>query len=772
MRNFSNKIIFMLLLSSIVLPFLPVTAKVAPAKIPRFKIGVSGEIVGNWDGPVATAGYHADFGINALEPLMQATEDWSGDPYELLPVLATSWTLEEWPPEMNVHPTDPFINQGGLRAINITLRDNVIFHDGSAFNATVVKWNIDRMMVITGNITGTITAFNPEVTKARTGFYLNAEDWVDYETPTWNVSQFIGKRARYAEFGTSKEEAMRSHYCRIRNVTVIDEQEFGGAIRIDFNDWGGAGAQLMYAYDTMMISMKAYKNYFDIPIYGLGQFAVDFPQPEIPKDRVYPDFNYPSGPGVFPGHMIGTGPYIFIEQAQTLLQGGSMIRNPNWWNSTAAQAEGWHKVQNIGISYFESDAGGISARTDLMKTGQIHLAYDSLWDGNLIYEEIEAAPDVNYFELGYEATRTCITLNQINETYWRDWADNPSLTPPEIKARTNLYDIDPDGTIHVDGIDRALRKALSYAYNYTLYIEGVLDNRAIRHGGFLGVDNEFYNPNIGIAYQNLTIARQTLIDDPYWGPKVAARELYITNSTEDWIWVANNDPIFEMKVMYEEDTEPQASVFATSIKDIGLRVAYAGGNLNPNPPWFLTDIYEVMIMSLSTFPAFTYHAIPTNWPDANIGSLPVIEYYYKSPGLPYVNGSGLAWPGEGFVGGQFFNIGFHYNATIDRLIEKAWFSDRTTTQEIMNKITKHVQTYQYPEIFISHNVWGFAIEKEWQHNPIRGAIFSNIKYLPAGDGDGGVQIPGFQTVAILAITIVTITGIGYSLNRKRRRAEK
>jgi len=764
MRKFSTTIIYIIFLSSIVLPFFPVIVKAAPVQIPILRIGVQGGAVGSWDGVIATSGYHNSFGVNALEGFVQMTPDWLGDPDDLLPVLATDWTIYNWPEEMNNHPDGSFMARGGIRAIELTLRPGVTFHDGSAWNATVAKWNIDRNMVMTGNITGSITAYDIGVTKARTSYWLYAEDWVDYETVTWNVSQYLGKPGEYEEFGTSTDADMIGRYCRIKNVTITNDLPSGGTIIINYNDWGGAGSQLLYGLDFLMISMDAYKDNFDTPIYGLGDVA-EFPQPVISGD---PE-DYPSTG--FPGHMIGTGPYVFIGQDELIFQGGTMKRNQNWWNTTTAQAEGWHKVPELGLKYFRSD--DLTGRTIGMVTGSIDLAFDALWGGSLTYEEMINAPNVKYMDLGYEATRTFITLNCINETYWKTWADlGPGNYPSEIQARANdYYDIDSDGTIHVDGINRALRKALSYTFDYDYFITENLKGRGVRAGGFLGVENEYYNPNIPIAYRNLTIARQALIADPYWEPIVTARQLDINNATADWIWVANNDPIFEFKLLWEDATIPQADLFATNIKDIGIKLATPDGKRDDNPPFYLDpDLYNIMIMRIDEFPAFTYHGVPTNWPDTNIANLPVLEYYYKSPGLPYKNGSGLAWPGINYLGGQFFNIGFHYNATVDDWIKQLWFADRTTSQEILNNLTIHSQTYQYPEIYISHNSYGIALDKDWAFSNVRDVNYAFVKYLPASGGNGGVQIPGFQTASILAIAIATITGIGYSLNRKRKRA--
>ncbi|HEC39732.1 MAG TPA: hypothetical protein ENI29_15945, partial [bacterium] len=38
-----------------------------------------------------------------------------------------------------------FNNTGGYKSTTFTLRENVTFSDGSAWNATVFKWNIDRV---------------------------------------------------------------------------------------------------------------------------------------------------------------------------------------------------------------------------------------------------------------------------------------------------------------------------------------------------------------------------------------------------------------------------------------------------------------------------------------------------------------------------------------------------------------------------------------------------------------------------------------------------
>jgi hypothetical protein len=73
-----------------------------------------------------------------------------------------------------------------------------------------------------------------------------------------------------------------------------------------------------------------------------------------------------------------------------------------------------------------------------------------------------ADPNINYVLTGTEPTRTYISLNCINETYWKDWADMPldaiNLTAWDGSGIAGplgawlpylIPDIEMDGTIHV-----------------------------------------------------------------------------------------------------------------------------------------------------------------------------------------------------------------------------------------------------------------------------------------------------------------------------------
>jgi len=698
-----------------------------------------------------------------MESLWVEPEDWSGDHEDMVPVLAESWTITKWPSEMNVNP-DPFMNRDGIRAIEFTLRDDATFHDGSAFNATVAKWNIDRMMVLSGNITGTLREGmlgQSDWYKTRTSYWLPAKKWAPFETETWNVSQFYegasAYSATYEDFGTSDEWWSWGHYPRIKNVTITEDLASGGKIKVYYNDWSG----ILTYVDTMMISMDAYQDYFDIPIIGSGD-APGFPQPDVSG-------GYPTTG--FRGHMIGTGPYRFIEHDEIVLQGGIMERYDDWWNASAMEARGMFQAPALDLVTFGYDTAGIAGRNLAMTTGTIDIAYDSVGAGGLNWIDMIADPNINYILTGIEPTRTFISLNCINETYWKDWADlGPSvINLTEIGGPWGAYlpyslpDIDSEGRVHTDGIDRAMRKAVSYAFDYDTYINVILGGRAARSGGFLPTGNVHYNPAIPLPYQNLTIARQALLDDPVWNATCFDRGLTVANLTDDdaWLDVAVDDPIFVFNLAWDQANLDISNILATSINALGMR---CGGPFGaPADEWeVVPDLYTAMFDYYFNY--FTYHGIPTNWPGMEIRATPSLEYYYRSPGVVYENYSGSLFPFE-----QYYNINFVYNATVDTWIDRSWFSNFTYTQELMDKLTTHFQTRQFSDIMVAESMTGYAINKDWEF-PAGALGFSFLKYLPEEEDDGGTQIPGFETAIILAIAIISMVGIGYSLKRKRKLA--
>ncbi|MFX0028366.1 MAG: PKD domain-containing protein [Candidatus Hermodarchaeota archaeon] len=691
MRNSSKALVLIFLLISILNPILHLRGvrveadeeqsldpfSIEPA-LPIFVVGACGpRDIAHWDPctyVASTGDYYLD---NTLECLFTFPYNTTGELDDLQPVLATSWIYEYRPDEMNVAG---FMNYDGIKSVEITLRQGVKFHDGSDWNATVCKWNIDRLMTIIGNISGVTDVLDANLHSRRDTFWLEQGDWAAYETPGWNVTQFAGKPGEYPGFGTSTEATMVGRWPRFYNVTIIEDLQSGGKIKIHFGDWGTGMA---YLRGIVMISMYSYADYFDTAILGYGD------NPSFPQDN----------PAVFPGHLIGTGPYVFEAHIADI---GTLHRFNDWWNATAQQADGWHMIGNVALATFAHTEAGFNARSTAMITGDVHFAYDRAWEP-LNYDDMIAAPNVNYIPLGVEGYGENIILNCINETFMWTYANVLHLNMSGIYGAVPYWPgpqfmasgvLNPDWTLNAHGINRAFRKAISYAFDYDTYIHVAFNDRVVRSGGLLGKANPYYNSSIPIAYRNLTIARQALLDDPFWGPICAARGLSNANDTADWNFVADTNPIYEMEYNYDQAHLEAYSVMQTSLRDIGCVI-----DASEDVP----DTYTKMT-TFFTFPWTITDGFAMKFYYPRYDVLSYIQPFYKSPA------AGSIWPYD-----QFYNMGFNYNDTCDDLIERIWFQNSTGVQDSYNKLADWAQNFQYPYIYLGNDLVGYAINNDYEY---------------------------------------------------------
>jgi ABC-type transport system substrate-binding protein len=485
----------------------------------------------NWD-PAITSQYSFYRG-EALQILTSGNSNYSGGTTGKLkheewePVLCTNWSIEYWPEEMN---SQGFKNRGGIKAINYTLRNGVKFHDGSNWNATVMKWNIDRMYMITGNLTG-----NGDLSMSDT-YWKKAERWEPYFTPNWNLSSFIEGPTSYNGINYSKIE-LEGLYPLVKQVTIIEDQPSGGRIRIEWNDWNSLGNDGII---FPMISMHTYKDFYDKGIYGVDN-----------DDILYPD------------HMIGTGPYKYIDH-DGVAGRGYMEKFTDYWNRTALEAQGWYNINYIDFFFFNN--------TQTLNNALISHTVDFVHDGYIgssnpsFYYDVMANPRINFIEWGHDQYVTAITLNCINETWWSDWPW-PAQSDVESWYPTNYSSGNrPSGT------PRALRKAMSFAFDYDTYINVTLNERAVRAGGVVGVGNLYHNESIPIASYNLTIARNTLLNDneSNFYQQCADRGLTESSSDAEWQLVADTVPIWTLDFYWDDQFQGLKDVLETSLNNIGV----------------------------------------------------------------------------------------------------------------------------------------------------------------------------------------------------------
>jgi len=744
MKKFSKTLVIALLLGSFVLPFLTsVVADTDDEEIRRFRIGLTGTPAVNWDRAITSAYGNIDLWYKpaCLEYMYYGNRNYDlglslGVPKQdtWIGALATSWELDYWPEEMN---SQGFINKGGTANITFTLREGVTFHDGSAWNATVAKWNIDRVMIITGNLTGRGDLRNRDI------YWYPVSNYAKYYTAGWNLSGILDT---YYGFGVydgyynpipanSDYSTLYTPYNKypiVKRVVITDDQASGGAIRIEFNDWNMYGMTSVGLIRYM--SMETYADFWDTGIYGFDN-----------DDPLYPD------------HMIGTGPYMYVDHDETAEPGGgSLQKNPNYWNRTALEADGWYDADFIDIITWPAGTLGTESRNTALMTNAIDYALDNFFTP-VDYDDVMANNKIRYMEDKPADYVTSITLNCIDDTWW-------AWDPPYniIDWNTTYLSAYPSGN-KPEGVPRALRKAMSYAFDYDKYIDVGLNGRAVR-GSALGVTSVMYDETVPIATHDLDIARAALLDDPVFGPLCTAQGLDADSSDSDWQDVANGvggaTPIWSLEFYWDDNFETLKNVFQTSLEDIGVTLADETGATGYK---LSTTIWtECQTYWLTGFPVFSADAWPLDWQFPEKISEGWIDSFYADPDdgrwrAPYYDFTGsIYWPD--------FNLAFTYATETDQWVHEMYLSNDVERAVVMNKIANWSQNYQYPAIFVSQGKEGYCIWKDWVMSDYWGLTsYTLLKYT----GFPAQPIPGFSTGIMVTISAVSVVAVVYVMMRKK-----
>jgi peptide/nickel transport system substrate-binding protein len=274
--------------------------------------------------------------------------------------------------------------------LRLKLREGILFHDYTAFNANAAKWNLDRINYLT-NASGTLPG---SMTPAKTSYL-------------WKFPNGTGIMKQI-------------DYVNEYNITIYLNSPYSPFLNL----LGGPGSQMISP------SSHSQTDYIDLTtgdLVGTGPFEYDGYNPGIELN--FHAFNY-------------------------------------YWRGKANIAE-------MKYSIISDNA----ARNSAMLNGDID--YLDGPDQNL-YPTFASDPNIVFAE-----------------------APNSGLNYVHIGMNNNLINV-------------TWRKAVSYAINYSFIIQDLQNNHAVRAYSPIapGFGDGYYNCSDIAPYYNLTIARQTLIDDP------------------------------------------------------------------------------------------------------------------------------------------------------------------------------------------------------------------------------------------------------------------
>lgn len=274
-------------------------------------------------------------------------------------------------------------------ALEVTLRQGVTFHDGTPFNASVVKWNIERMMDL----------FN------HTGALASGE--------------------------------------HIGNAHIIFELPNGSAIL--------AGFEVTGDYTGIIHLAQPFTSLMDILSVGSASMI----SPTAHASDAFIDLST--------GDLIGTGPYMYDHYIAD-----TEVRFSRWDNY-------WRDPVVFDEMIFEIIQDSVT-RNNAMLNGEVDYLSGIRSD---FVDTFKAHPNITFHE-----------------------STTPSLTLRYLVFNNQQINI-------------TWRKAMSYAFDYYYVIQDY--SQGFRAYGPVSAGfGEWYNSTIEsfAPYYNLTIARQTLIDDP------------------------------------------------------------------------------------------------------------------------------------------------------------------------------------------------------------------------------------------------------------------
>ncbi len=779
----------------------------------------------SWDPATSQADLMGYIKGMAIETLL-----WQDTKGNFHPLLAESWKIHPRPD--GVSKAGP--NEGGVAAIEFNLRKNVTFHDGSEFNASVAKWNIDRVIYISGyenyqwnnihwmdpapyvdrfiptwNLSWAIN--DPEISFIDTAAWASITDgaYINYTSRTgvgegetkdyyiWfdktgdgsadpappgrtaiyvNISAAISQQnvseALAASIGAIDEISVSS---TADNVTITNKVDgdvpniadvnsslavstlSDGIIRnpfktinpefipvinstivvskyvlnVTFNKWYVDLGQFTW---YGMISQKAYGPWFNKSIPGYGDV------PDAPDGTP------------FPGHMIGTGPYKFESVDFVVDAMAHSTKFENYWNRTALEADGLFSVTDLYGRFYADQ----TARGNALLATDIDLVNSMLQDPAPI-ADVKASPYLNYIPTVPDASVNVVSmlsaeaintpLADLGGQTIREWFPTSDFCTKTLGL--------PSGTPYPEGINKTVRRALSYAYDYNGFLAATYPETS--GGGIYcwspwGMSSPYTNES-AVSHPgpdpDLTKARTILLNDPYYNALATARGLSLANTTDDWVSVAKSNPMdsFTFLIYPGSTTTPflreacEALGFAL---DVHEDAAVAG------------ELWTKFVATgrACMYDMFSYVYLMDPLDPARYG----IYWYSSSAAKP---------PGWGF------NYAHLMNSTVDAIFADAEFlADKKAAY---NELADILINKEVHSLYESQGYMGMVLNAGFHYASWAKEVGGLAGPGIAISGIGGSRIkattlppaiPGFPIVPMLLIMITAITSIIYVIIRK------
>ncbi|NVM43402.1 MAG: hypothetical protein HWN79_00660 [Candidatus Lokiarchaeota archaeon] len=689
MKTITRKSILLVFLTF--LTVFPVISVAVVANVPKlaqeervsFVVGEggTGAMLDDWDPAIATTG---NFG--SLEPLVWA--NWVDR--QAYPMLATGWTI---------HPRrDEGGNTGGVAAISFTLRQGVEFMDGLKFNASVVKWNFDRMHAITQQNTVPHKRWQGN-------WWFDPSSVAHRFTEHWNLTWGLSD-----PFGNGK-------------VPIINETIIVSEYLVNFTLNKYAATPQRFS-NLPLISSKEY-----------AAFATDV-------IRGY------SGQGV--DHCVGTGAYQFVYADNVVTNTQYSVKNENYWNKDYLESQGLFVVDDAYVRWYATS----DARTTALLAGDIDSSGWQAQNKLTDMDALEASAYHTLYPTEYDPSYTTVQFSckENNDKPIGVFAGSPydgwSLRDywPTWAAANGI-----PGVPLAQGVNKSVRQAISYAFNYQNYMDvQYADIGAVRCDSPLGAECVWNDGTVPGYDYDVIKARETLLNDPYYLAKATARGLDVNSATSEWNGIAGTNPINTFTYL-DGGTPHKLATLEKALNDLGFAMNSTISTA--------IDTQWMHTKKAMQFDMFSYI-----WP-----SDPLYPMDWMGVGMNLLyNSYAVAIP-------SLYNFGMLQNSSIDILMANIPFAG-TAAQPLYNELCAMLYR-EANHLYIAQAQRGVCVNSGW--NVTQAALEQGGGRWVRTEQLGGArltaappappEIPGYPTLILVLFSFAAILGLGYNITRKRKK---
>jgi peptide/nickel transport system substrate-binding protein len=298
--------------------------------------------------------------------------------------------------------------------------------------------------------------------------------------------------------------------------------------------------------------------------------------------------------------------------------------------------------------------------------------------------------------------------------------------------------------LNTEAIPLYWRKIISYSFNYTYYIDEILEGWGTRLKSCIPTGIKYSNYSNDVAMQKTkTEIRQMLVDDGHTAGNTYEEDLADVSDNAAWKSALKSDPIAEFNYTYNTDNNVRRDagvMLQQYLGDLGITMNLIGITWDD----YVSRLYGIRGHSHSELGIYLIGWIP----DYNDPSNFVNPFWTPgtSGNTEQVNDTQLT---EWMIAG---------------LTE----TDEAARQQIYNDIQKRVVEVIVPWVFVSvssnPDAWVIGVEG-WPSNPFGRTYLKDVTYTPPA-APATPAIPGFPLAVFLVVLGSSVALVMYRIKKR------